>query len=452
MLYKSRLVALGNLQDETQFDENKISSPVMNSTTCRALFAKSAINKWSIHHLDVVTAYLNSPLPESDIIFMGLPKELVLRGYPRVVQLRKALYGLRQSGYLWNQLMTEFLLSTGFKQCLSDPCLFVDEQKDIFLGLYVDDSFITGPDAPCAKIIEQISKRFKTTNKGLMKKFLGINVDQSSKGVILINQKDYIIKILEKCKMLECYPTLTPAVPHSVLSAPIEKLNSDTYPYSSIVGQLLWISIMTRPDIAYQVGQLTRFISNYGQDQISAVKYVLRYLKGTMNKSIKYDTNCGENLLAYTDATWANDSDMRSVSGNVFILGGGAISWLAKSQSSVALSSCASEYFSCSEAAKEAVYKRMLLKDLRFKGFTGKDIPPINIKCDNQPAILVAYGTNKHAHVKHILLRIQYLRELIKENLISLTYVPSSENVADALTKNIAKPQFTILRSLLLGN
>ena len=82
LLYKSRLVILGNLQDNSQFDENKISSPVMNSTTCRALFAKAAIQKWAIHHLDVVTAYLNSPLPESDIIFMGLPKELVLRGYP----------------------------------------------------------------------------------------------------------------------------------------------------------------------------------------------------------------------------------------------------------------------------------------------------------------------------------------------------------------------------------
>ena len=90
--------------------------------------------------------YLNSPLPDSDIIFMGLPKKLVLRGYPRVVQLRKALYGLRQSRYFWNQLMTDFLISTGFKQCLSDPCLFVNEQRDIFLGLYVDDSFITGPD------------------------------------------------------------------------------------------------------------------------------------------------------------------------------------------------------------------------------------------------------------------------------------------------------------------
>ena len=75
--------------------------------------------------------------------------------------------------------------------------------------------------------------------------------------------------------------------------------------------------------------------------------------------------------MVYTDATWANDSDMRSVSGNVFILGGGAISWLAKSQSSVALSSCASEYFSCNEAAKEAVYKRQLLSDLQFKGYTG---------------------------------------------------------------------------------
>ena len=125
---------------------------------------------------------------------------------------------------------------------------------------------------------------------------------------------------------------------------------------------------------------------------------------------------------------------------NVFILGGGAISWLAKSQSSVALSSCASEYFSCSEAAKKAVYKRTLLSDLKFKGFTGTYIPPINIKCDNQPAILVANGTNKQAHVKHILPRLQYLRELIKEKIISLTYVPSSENVADALTKNLPKP------------
>ena len=106
-----------------------------------------------------------------------------------------------------------------------------------------------------------------------MKKFLGINVDQSQKGIILINQKDYISKILEKCKMTECYQTLTPAIPHSLLAAPTEKSNTtETYPYSSIVGQLLWISIMTRPDIAYQVGQLTRFISNYGQDQISAVK------------------------------------------------------------------------------------------------------------------------------------------------------------------------------------
>ena len=215
--------------------------------------------------------------------------------------------------------------------------------------------------------------------------------------------------------MSECYPTLTPAIPHSVLAAPTKKSTTETYPYSSIVGQLLWISIMTRPDIAYQVGQLTRFISNYGPDQISAVKYLLRYPKGTINKTIKYDTSCGEQLIAYTDVTWANDSDMRSVSGNVFILGGGAISWLAKSQSSVALSSCASEYFACSEAAKEAVYKITLLSDLKFKGFTGTDIPPTNIQCDNQPAILVANGTNKHAHVKHILLRIQYLRELIKE-------------------------------------
>ncbi len=123
--------------------------------------------------------------------------------------------------------MTEFLISTGFKQCISDPCLFVNEQKEIYLGLYVDDSPITGPDSFVEEIIKQISKRFKTTNKGPMKKFLGINVDQSQKGIILINQKDYILKILEKCKMTECYPTLTPAIPHSVLAAPTKKIWND---------------------------------------------------------------------------------------------------------------------------------------------------------------------------------------------------------------------------------
>ena len=95
LLYKSRLVILGNLQEETQFDPNKISSPVMTSTTSRALFAKAAIKEWKIHHLDVITAYLNSPLPESDVIYMGLPKKIVEKGYPLVVQLRKAVYGLR---------------------------------------------------------------------------------------------------------------------------------------------------------------------------------------------------------------------------------------------------------------------------------------------------------------------------------------------------------------------
>ena len=130
--------------------------------------------------------------------------------------------------------MTEFLISTGFKQYISDPCLFVNVEKDIYLGLYVDNSFITVLDSPVEEIIKQISKRFKTTNKGLMKKFLGINVDQSNKGVIQINQKDYILKILEKCKMTECYPTLTPAITHSVLAAPTETSDTtetNTYPF-----------------------------------------------------------------------------------------------------------------------------------------------------------------------------------------------------------------------------
>ena len=155
-------------------------------------------------------------------------------------------------------------------------------------------------------------------------------------------------------------------------------------------------------------------------------------------------------LQIYSDATWANDSEMKSVGGNVFLLLGGAISWRAKTQPCIAVSSCDSEYTACYDTAKEAVYMRLLLKELGFEKYLTTEAKFI-IQTDNQAAIAVANGTTKHEHVKHILVHIAFLRQLVKSKQVSLNFVASENNVADAFTKNLPKPAFEKFRQLILG-
>ena len=208
---------------------------------------------------------------------------------------------------------------------------------------------------------------------------------------------------------------------------------------------------MTKPEISYQVGQLAKYVSKFGKSHVDAAKYCLRYLKGKMFMGITYrSSSVPATIKIFSDATWANDSEIKSVGGNIFLLCGGAISWRAKTQPSIAVSSCDSEYTACYDTAKEAIYMRLLLKELGFKNYQSAEAE-FNIQTDNQAAIAVAYGTTKHEHVKHILVHIQFLRELVKSNQVSLTFVASGNNIADALTKNLPKPAFDKFRQLLLG-
>ena len=323
------------------------------------------------------------------------------------------------------------------------------------LGLFVDDSNIIGTPEAKAAFIAAFKKCFKSTDKGTTLKYIGVNVDQSVKGCITLSQHEYIKSNLVKAHMENCHPALTPAVPKTVLCAAVDEADIESvsdFPYAKVVGQLLWISVMTKPEISYQVGQLAKYVSKFGKSHVDAAKHCLRYLKGTMFMGTRTyrSSSAPATIQIFSDATWANDSEMKSVGGNIFLLCGGAISWRAKTQPSIAVSSCDSEYTACYDTAKEAVYMRLLLQELGFANYQSTEAV-FNIQTDNQAAIAVAYGTTKHEHVKHILGHIQFLRELVKSKQVSLTFVASENNVADALTKNLPKPSFDKFRQSLLG-
>eukprot|EP00253_Pinus_taeda_P001709 PITA_01709 len=114
-------------------------------------------------------------------------------------------------------------------------------------------------------------------------------------------------------------------------------------PYASAVGRLMYAMVCTRPDMAHAMGVLSRFMSKPGKEHWTTVKRIFRYLRATSDYGLYYQGRPGLDrvldIRGFVDANWAGDLDQRrSTSGYVFNLFGGAVSWISKKQSVVALS------------------------------------------------------------------------------------------------------------------
>ena len=216
----------------------------------------------------------------------------------------------------------------------------------------------------------------------------------------------------------------------------------DPTTYQSIIGGLMYAATATRPDISYSVSMLSKFNSSPSEAHLTAAKRIIRYLKGTVNLGLKYCKSEEGQLIGYADADWAGDLDDRhSTSGNVFLMAGGAISWMSKKQATVALSTSEAEYVALSSATQEAVWLRRLLTDLK-----ATPRKPTVLMEDNQGAIAIARNPVSHARTKHIDIRYHYVCEALQEGTIDLCYCPTEEMVADLLTKPLSKGKFEKLQ------
>ena len=142
-------------------------------------------------------------------------------------------------------------------------------------------------------------------------------------------------------------------------------------------------------------------------------------------------------IQGYSDADWASQKDRHSISGYVFFLGCGAITWSSKKQHIIALSSTESEYIAQTHAAKEAIWIWSFMLEIQ-----GDQAGPIDLLCNNQGVIALAKDNKFHARTKHINLRHHFIREAVEEEKIKVTYIPTNENVVDIFTKVLARPKY----------
>jgi hypothetical protein len=273
-----------------------------------------------------------------------------------------------------------------------------------------------------------------------------VKQDRANKRLAL-SQEAYINRMLSDFGMKDCKPAATPMDKNLKIEPndPSFKASADVcQKFAKAIGTLMYLMLGTRPDIAYAVAYLSRWMANPTPTCETALKRLFRYLQGTRTLELTFQGELGP-LVGYTDADWGGDPQTRrSTSGYTFSMGSAVISWSSKRQLTVALSSCEAEYMGETQATKEAVWLRSLLKEMNHE-----QLRATIIFGDNQGAIALAKNPQYHARTKHISIQQHYVREVVEAGEVKMEFIPTSKMIADGLTKPLPRPAFEKFRSLL---
>jgi hypothetical protein len=357
--YKARYVLRGFTQ-RPGVDYDETFSPVVKPATVWTVLALS--RDWSVHQLDVANAFLHGTLTET--VYCTQPVGFVDPAHPDMVcKLNKSLYGLKQAPRAWYSRFATFLCSQGFVEAKSDTSLFILRRgPDTAYLLYVGDIVLTASSPGLLRhIISCLQQEFAMKDLGALHHFLGVTVERRPQGMFL-HQRQYTVDLLKRAGMVECKPCVTPVDTQGKVSAAGTPV-ADPTGYRSLAGALQYL-IFTRPNIAYAVQQVCLHMHDPREPHLTALKRVLRYLRGTIDFGLLRRSPTTE-LRVYTDADWAGCPDTgRSTSGYAVFLGDSLVSWSSKRQPIVSRSSAKAEYRAVANDVAEATWLRQLLQEL----------------------------------------------------------------------------------------
>lgn len=265
--------------------------------------------------------------------------------------------------------------------------------------------------------------------------YLGMSIKRDiTNRTISIGHEWMTRELVAKYGLEESKTRAIPLSPATNLTSEGNLLDHSTYPYSQLVGSLLYLSVTSRPDIAYTVGALSRYMAKPTMQHWQAAKGLLRYLAGTANYGITFGAAADASLKAYCDADYAGDVDTRrSTTGYVFVLNGGAISWSSKRQQTVAASTTEAEYMAAAAAVKEGLWLRKLLASLDL------GIGTVTIMADNQSAIKLLKNPISSVRSKHIDVMHHFARERVQRQEVAFRYTQTANMLADMLTKPVSE-------------
>jgi len=329
-----------------------------------------AQNNLELEQLDVKTAFLHGELDEK--IHMTQPEGFIKEGDKnKVCLLKKFLYGLKQSPRQWYKRFDAFIVENGHKRCKYDSYVYLkdtDTESIIYILLYVDDMLIACKSKmEIVKVKEMLKGEFEMKDIGLTSKILGMKILRGrTKDILTVTQKSYIAKVLKKFSMEKSKPVATHMAQHFKLSHQNSPKSKEVnymknVPYSNAIWSLMYVMICTRSDLAYSVIIVSRYMGKPGKLHWEALKWILRYLKGTIEIGLlyeKHEENVG-NVTGFVDSDYAGCIDTRrSLTRYVFQFYGKTISWKCNLQKVVSLSTTEAEFIFVTKVVKEAIWMK----------------------------------------------------------------------------------------------
>lgn len=285
---------------------------------------------------------------------------------------------------------------------------------------------------------------FEMKDLGAASRILGMDIIRDrKKGTLKLTQSKYIGQVLKTFGMEHCKPVITPSNSQFKLKSLtdkewlVESKNMDKIPYASAVGSLMYAMVGSRPDLAFAVGLVSRFMSKPSREHWEAVKWVMRYLQGAKDVCLTFTKSGHFDIEGFSDSDYSTDLDKRrSVTGYVFKVGGNTISLRSCLQHVVALSTTEAEYMALSEATKEGLWLREFCGELGFESEFFK------LHCDSQSAICLAKNSVHHDRTKHVANKIHFIRDIIDFGMVKVLKIHTTLNPADILTKSLTGNAF----------
>ena len=405
-------------------------------------------------------------------------------------RLLRGLYGTRQGGALWADVRTKVLAKHGLKRSLADPSLYTRVENGTYLlvSTIVDDFVITGTKNEIIAFKRTIAKEWDMTDEGKLFWCLNLRITRDiRRGLLKIDQTQYIDEILKRFNMEDCNTRKTPMRERPVLSDMCPDKPEDyqeTFPYANALGCLLYLRL-TRPDCLVAISILARFIKHPSRKHWEATKDVFRYLRATKTRGLLYPSTKVTLKMPWRITMWVdsdygtNPDNRRSRAGFLGYLNANLITFNTALQRgnkkpqhddglrsdfhgvvfpktpmddeplpSMSTGTCDAEYLALSLAVKELIWIYMILKTMSI---------PIEKSCivyeDNRATIKIAENATAMKRTKHIDIRHHFLREHVENGTIKILPIATAEQRADIMTKVLGAVQlFTHFRDIITSD
>ncbi|CAI7871904.1 unnamed protein product [Closterium sp. NIES-54] len=436
-VFKARYVARGFSQREG-VDFFQTFSPTPKMTTLRVLLHVAAQRDYELHSLDFSTAFLQGCLHEE--IWLRRPPSFTGSFFAGTQwSLRRLVYGLRQAPHEWHDTLRTTLAALGFAPSTADPLLFLYTDTTLppfYVLVYVDDLvFATADTEALAHVKSELQNRHTCTDLGELTRYIGLRITRDrAQHTITLTQSHMVQQVLQRFGFTYSSPQSTPLpTGHSLSAPPSDESVEPSGPYPELVGCLMYLMTYTRPDLAYPLSILARYVApgRHRKEHMDAAKTVLRYLCSTSSMRLVLGGWARVVLTGHADASWVDDlATQRLSQGYTFSLGSGSVSWRSTRSSSVLSSSCEAEIYAGAMAAQELRWLTYLLTDL---GEAPRS--PLVLYVDNKVMLALCQEHRLEHRTKHIALRYFLARELQQRGQIRLSYVITRANTPDIFTK-----------------